>query len=189
MEALLVEPTDRAPLPAEHGCSRAAVTTGWLRTEMMLDHFGVTEDNRRDATRRLRVEDEPGPADISMAESPSWSAGPSRHWPVIPTRAAGTSGLSGRYRRTLCRPTIPACGCRITSSCRSPRPVSSWKCSTSPLRRPRPMRRAPLSGCVAHDHLEAVARARRPSRRRRRGVGSTYDDAADGRGSAFPGGG
>jgi NAD(P)-dependent dehydrogenase (short-subunit alcohol dehydrogenase family) len=34
---------------APHGCTAVALTPGWLRSEMMLEHFGVTEDNWRDA--------------------------------------------------------------------------------------------------------------------------------------------
>ena len=33
---------------APHGCAAVALTPGWLRSEMMLDHFGVTEANWRD---------------------------------------------------------------------------------------------------------------------------------------------
>ncbi|MCP2345606.1 SDR family oxidoreductase [Nonomuraea roseoviolacea] len=33
-----------------HGCAAVALTPGWLRSEMMLDNFGVTEENWRDAT-------------------------------------------------------------------------------------------------------------------------------------------
>ena len=32
-----------------HGATAVAVTPGWLRSELMLEHFGVTEDNWRDA--------------------------------------------------------------------------------------------------------------------------------------------
>ncbi|WP_026360812.1 SDR family oxidoreductase [Amycolatopsis nigrescens] len=32
-----------------HGGTAVSLTPGWLRSEMMLDHFGVTEDNWRDA--------------------------------------------------------------------------------------------------------------------------------------------
>jgi NAD(P)-dependent dehydrogenase (short-subunit alcohol dehydrogenase family) len=31
-----------------HGCTAVALTPGWLRSEMMLEHYGVTEDNWRD---------------------------------------------------------------------------------------------------------------------------------------------
>ncbi|WP_026851119.1 SDR family oxidoreductase [Glaciibacter superstes] len=32
-----------------YGCTAVALTPGWLRSEMMLEHFGVTEENWRDA--------------------------------------------------------------------------------------------------------------------------------------------
>jgi NAD(P)-dependent dehydrogenase (short-subunit alcohol dehydrogenase family) len=34
----------------EHGATAVALTPGWLRSEMMLEHYGVTEANWRDAT-------------------------------------------------------------------------------------------------------------------------------------------
>jgi NAD(P)-dependent dehydrogenase (short-subunit alcohol dehydrogenase family) len=34
---------------APHGCTAVALTPGWLRSEEMLEHFGVTEANWRDA--------------------------------------------------------------------------------------------------------------------------------------------
>ncbi|OQO92913.1 SDR family oxidoreductase [Saccharomonospora piscinae] len=34
---------------AEHGCTAVAFTPGWIRSEAMLDEFGVTEQNWRDA--------------------------------------------------------------------------------------------------------------------------------------------
>ncbi len=33
-----------------HGATAVTLTPGWLRSEMMLEHFGVTEENWRDAT-------------------------------------------------------------------------------------------------------------------------------------------
>ncbi len=36
---------------APHGCTAVALTPGWLRSERMLDIYGVTEDSWRDATR------------------------------------------------------------------------------------------------------------------------------------------
>ena len=38
-------------LPA-HGGTSVALTPGWLRSEMMLDNYGVTEENWRDATQK-----------------------------------------------------------------------------------------------------------------------------------------
>src|SRR5688500_6994647 len=37
---------------APHGCTAVALTPGWLRSEMMLEHFGVEESNWREATAR-----------------------------------------------------------------------------------------------------------------------------------------
>jgi NAD(P)-dependent dehydrogenase (short-subunit alcohol dehydrogenase family) len=47
---------------APHGGTAVAVTPGWLRSEAMLDEFGVTEDNWRDATERI--------PHFAIAESP-----------------------------------------------------------------------------------------------------------------------
>jgi NAD(P)-dependent dehydrogenase (short-subunit alcohol dehydrogenase family) len=38
---------------APHGATSVSITPGWLRSEMMLETFGVTEDNWRDATTRV----------------------------------------------------------------------------------------------------------------------------------------
>jgi len=38
---------------APHGATSVAITPGWLRSEMMLEHFGVTEANWRDATTNI----------------------------------------------------------------------------------------------------------------------------------------
>jgi NAD(P)-dependent dehydrogenase (short-subunit alcohol dehydrogenase family) len=38
---------------APHGATALSLTPGWLRSEMMLEAFGVTESNWRDATRRI----------------------------------------------------------------------------------------------------------------------------------------
>ena len=49
---------------AEHGATAVAVTPGWLRSEMMLDAYGVTEANWRDATAK-----EPH---FAISESPAY---------------------------------------------------------------------------------------------------------------------
>jgi NAD(P)-dependent dehydrogenase (short-subunit alcohol dehydrogenase family) len=38
---------------APHGATSISITPGWLRSEMMLEAFGVREDNWRDATQRI----------------------------------------------------------------------------------------------------------------------------------------
>jgi NAD(P)-dependent dehydrogenase (short-subunit alcohol dehydrogenase family) len=35
---------------APHDCAALALTPGWMRSEMMLEHYGVSEDNWREAT-------------------------------------------------------------------------------------------------------------------------------------------
>ena len=37
----------------KHGATSVSITPGWLRSEMMLDAFGVAEDNWRDATKNV----------------------------------------------------------------------------------------------------------------------------------------
>ncbi|CAG7645989.1 hypothetical protein PAESOLCIP111_05071 [Paenibacillus solanacearum] len=37
---------------APYRCTAVALTPGWMRSEIMLDHFGVTEENWRDATAK-----------------------------------------------------------------------------------------------------------------------------------------
>jgi NAD(P)-dependent dehydrogenase (short-subunit alcohol dehydrogenase family) len=47
---------------APHGVTAVAVTPGWLRSEIMLDAFGTTEENWRDAPA--------APPDFALSESP-----------------------------------------------------------------------------------------------------------------------
>jgi NAD(P)-dependent dehydrogenase (short-subunit alcohol dehydrogenase family) len=49
-----------------HGATAVAVTPGWLRSEMMLDNFGVAEANWRDAVGRS------APPDFALSESPRY---------------------------------------------------------------------------------------------------------------------
>jgi NAD(P)-dependent dehydrogenase (short-subunit alcohol dehydrogenase family) len=37
----------------KHGATAVSITPGWLRSEMMLEHFGVKEENWRDATKTV----------------------------------------------------------------------------------------------------------------------------------------
>jgi NAD(P)-dependent dehydrogenase (short-subunit alcohol dehydrogenase family) len=46
---------------APHGCAAVALTPGWLRSEMMLDNYGVTEANWREAAQ---------PHFVAISESP-----------------------------------------------------------------------------------------------------------------------
>ncbi|GAA3396404.1 SDR family oxidoreductase [Streptomyces roseoviridis] len=47
---------------ADAACTAVSISPGWLRSEQMLAHFGVTEDTWREATRQL--------PDFAVSESP-----------------------------------------------------------------------------------------------------------------------
>jgi NAD(P)-dependent dehydrogenase (short-subunit alcohol dehydrogenase family) len=49
-----------------HGATAVAITPGWLRSEIMLDTFGVSEKNWRDAIGHS------APADFGLSESPRY---------------------------------------------------------------------------------------------------------------------
>lgn len=53
-----------------YGATAVAVTPGWLRSEMMLDIFGVTEENWREAIDRTAGPR--APADFALSESPRY---------------------------------------------------------------------------------------------------------------------
>ncbi|KIH99634.1 short-chain dehydrogenase [Streptomonospora alba] len=56
---------------APYGATAVALTPGWLRSEMMLDDFGVTEDSWRESLAPDRSDDRPGaPAGFEHSESP-----------------------------------------------------------------------------------------------------------------------
>ncbi|QDG68242.1 SDR family oxidoreductase [Pseudarthrobacter sp. NIBRBAC000502772] len=56
-----------------HGATAIAITPGWLRSEMMLDRFGVTESNWRDALDPGLVGGYPdAPAGFAFSESPRY---------------------------------------------------------------------------------------------------------------------
>lgn len=59
---------------APFGATAVAITPGWLRSEMMLDNFGVSEDNWREALDPARAEKgEPvAPADFALSETPRY---------------------------------------------------------------------------------------------------------------------
>jgi len=56
----------------EHGATAIAVTPGWLRSEMMLDAFGVTEESWRDAVGREDGSGPSAPPDFALSESPRY---------------------------------------------------------------------------------------------------------------------
>jgi NAD(P)-dependent dehydrogenase (short-subunit alcohol dehydrogenase family) len=48
---------------AEHGCTAVALTPGWMRSEIMLEHYGVSEENWRDAL----------PGHFGISETPTFT--------------------------------------------------------------------------------------------------------------------
>ena len=67
---------------APHGCAAVAVTPGWLRSEIMLEHYGVTEANWRDAE---------APPGFAQSESPRFVGRGIAAVAADPDRRAGTS--------------------------------------------------------------------------------------------------
>ena len=59
---------------APFGATAIAITPGWLRSEMMLEHFAVSEDNWRDAIDPARAErNQPvAPPDFALSETPRY---------------------------------------------------------------------------------------------------------------------
>ena len=59
---------------APHGATAVAITPGWLRSEMMLEGFEVTEENWRDALDPARAErGQPvAPPDFAHSETPRY---------------------------------------------------------------------------------------------------------------------
>jgi NAD(P)-dependent dehydrogenase (short-subunit alcohol dehydrogenase family) len=56
-----------------YGATAVAITPGWLRSEMMLDNFGVSEANWRDALDpRAGDNNRSAPADFALSESPRY---------------------------------------------------------------------------------------------------------------------
>ena len=108
-----------------------ALTPGWLRSEMMLDNYGVTEDNWREAAATRTS----WPSPRARASS----AGPWPRWPPTPTVRAATAAPSppASWRASTASP---------TSTAPSPTAGATWSRSRTPAS--RPIRRA-----IAEDYL------------------------------------
>lgn len=59
---------------APYGATAVAITPGWMRSEMMLENFGVTEENWRDALDPARSEKglPVAPPDFAFSETPRY---------------------------------------------------------------------------------------------------------------------
>jgi NAD(P)-dependent dehydrogenase (short-subunit alcohol dehydrogenase family) len=58
---------------AAHNCTAVALTPGWLRSEMMLENYGVTEDNWRDVMKRPVTPPYPDPGHFGISETPRFT--------------------------------------------------------------------------------------------------------------------
>lgn len=122
---------------ASYGATALSLTPGWLRSEAMLDHFGVTEDTWRDATEKVphfAISESPvyvGRAVAALAADPDrarWNgascpaAGSRRSTgSPTPTAAVPTPGAtSSRSRTRTFPPTSPATGSRTGAQARRP---------------------------------------------------------------------
>ncbi|QYG95263.1 SDR family oxidoreductase [Iamia sp. SCSIO 61187] len=54
---------------APHGATAVALTPGWMRSEMMLEHYGVTEDTWHEVMDRPHVEPHPDPRHFGISET------------------------------------------------------------------------------------------------------------------------
>ena len=59
---------------ASHGATAVSITPGWMRSEIMLENFGVTESNWRDALDPARAEtgQPTAPPDFAFSETPRY---------------------------------------------------------------------------------------------------------------------
>jgi NAD(P)-dependent dehydrogenase (short-subunit alcohol dehydrogenase family) len=57
---------------APFGATAVAITPGWLRSEMMLDNFGVSEENWRDAVDPPAGRQPTAPPDFGLSETPRY---------------------------------------------------------------------------------------------------------------------
>jgi NAD(P)-dependent dehydrogenase (short-subunit alcohol dehydrogenase family) len=58
---------------AEFGCTAVALTPGWMRSEMMLENYQVTEETWRDVLERPHEEPYPNPGHFGISETPRFT--------------------------------------------------------------------------------------------------------------------
>jgi NAD(P)-dependent dehydrogenase (short-subunit alcohol dehydrogenase family) len=90
---------------APHGATAVAITPGWMRSEMMLENFGVSESNWRDAVDPTRAEKglPVAPPDFALSETPRYVGRAIASLALDPARArwnqqsASSGELAGVY--------------------------------------------------------------------------------------------
>ena len=90
-----------------HGCTAVALTPGWLRSEMMLENYGVSEANWREATTQaphFAISESPafvGRAVAALASDPEVAR--FADWPRSTSAEASLPGLAAAgFAGTLC---------------------------------------------------------------------------------------
>jgi NAD(P)-dependent dehydrogenase (short-subunit alcohol dehydrogenase family) len=83
-----------------HGATALSLTPGWLRSEAVLDAYGVNEANWRDATKIQ--------PHFAISESPAFVGARSPRWQPIRTSRVGTANLcrAGNFRRSTASPIL-----------------------------------------------------------------------------------
>ena len=126
---------------APHGGTAVALTPGWMRSELMLEHHGVSESNWREATERT--------PHFCISESPRSSAGRWPRWPAIPRcragtgshcRAAGSRRSTASPTRTEPGPTAGATWSRWSSARARPPATTATADARTSAPAPRPAR-------------------------------------------------
>ena len=152
----------RAQELAPHGCTAVALTPGWMRSEMMLENYGVTEDNWREATVG-------NPHFAAISETPALRrAARSPRWP--PTRDVARAATAARSPPAASRASTAS----PTSTARSPTAGATWSRSRTRACRPtRPATAEAPAGVTPHCGRGRTRRGHPPhpsdtqSRRRR----------------------
>ena len=86
---------------APYGATAVAITPGWLRSEMMLENFGVSESNWRDALdpARAQMSQPVAPPDFALSESPRY-VGRAIASPGVGSGAQTLESAVAQFRRT-----------------------------------------------------------------------------------------
>jgi NAD(P)-dependent dehydrogenase (short-subunit alcohol dehydrogenase family) len=58
---------------APHGATAVTLTPGWMRSELMLEHYGVTEETWREVMARPRQDPFPDPGHFGISETPRFT--------------------------------------------------------------------------------------------------------------------
>ena len=107
---------------APHGCTAVALTPGWMRSEMMLEHYGVTEATWREATVGSRT----------SPRSPSRRASSAARSPRSPPTRMSTGATAARSPRAASRASTAS----PTSTARSRTAGATWSRCRTPGSRP-----------------------------------------------------